>query len=437
MTNKSIIIVKESFDIMKLSTKIPALEGGTPTRKSFLVFGRPKITNAEIREVTNTLKSSWIGTGPKTALFEQKIASYTKSKYGIALNSCTAGLHLSLLACGVKPGDEVITTPMTFAATVNVIEHVGAKPIFADVDRISMNIDPNNIEKQISSKTKAIIPVHLAGRPCNMDFIHQIAKKHKLRVIEDAAHALGSTYKGKPIGSLSDATVFSFYVTKNLTTSEGGMVTTNNNDIADFIRIYSLHGLNKGAWKRYSESGFINYLVEAPGYKYNMTDIQASIGLAQFKQFNNNQNRRKQIWNIYMEQLKDLPLYLPSEIETNTTHAYHLFTILLDLDSLQVNRDYIQSALSAENIGIGTHFIAVHLHPYYQKKYGFSYGSFPNAEWISDRTISIPLSADMNSKDVTDTITALRKVLSYYQSNSGHGDKKFQPSLTKILQMHH
>jgi dTDP-4-amino-4,6-dideoxygalactose transaminase len=418
------------------SSDIPTLEGGTPTRKSFLVFGRPKITDTEIREVTDTLKSGWIGTGPKTALFEQKIASYTNAKYAIALNSCTAGLHLSLLACGVKQGDEVITSPMTFAATVNVIEHVGAKPIFADVDRTSMNIDPKNIEKHVSSKTKAIIPVHMAGRPCDMEFIHRIAKKHNLRVIEDAAHALGATYKGKPIGCLSDTTVFSFYVTKNLTTSEGGMVTTNNKDIADFIRIYSLHGLNKGAWKRYSESGFKNYVVEAPGYKYNMTDIQASIGLAQFKEFHNNQNRRKQIWNIYMEQLKDLPLYLPSEIESNTTHAYHLFTILLDIDLLRVNRDYIQSALCAENIGVGTHFIAVHLHPYYQKKYGFSSGSFPNAEWISERTISIPLSADMSSKDVTDTITTLRKVLTYYQSHSGRG-KKLPPSLSNILQTSH
>lgn len=416
---------------------VPALEGGSPTRKSFLVFGRPKISRAAIREVTDTLKSGWIGTGPKTALFEKKLSSYTHAKYGIALNSCTAGLHLSLLACGVKPGDEVITTPMTFAATVNVIEHVGAKPIFVDVDRATMNMDPRNIEKHISSKTRAIIPVHMAGRPCDMDPIHRIAKKHKLRVIEDAAHAFGAKYKGKPIGSLSDATVFSFYVTKNLTTSEGGMVTTNSKDIADFIRIYSLHGLNKGAWKRYSESGFKNYVVEVPGYKYNMTDIQSSIGLTQFTEFANNQRRRKQIWNTYMRELKNLPLVLPSVIESDVTHAYHLFTILLNLDALRVNRDYIQSALSAENIGIGTHFIAVHLHPYYQKKYGFSYGDFPNAEWISDRTISIPLSADMNSADVADTVNALKKVLTYYQSHSGRAAQKKAPQLSSILQKSH
>ncbi|OGG11311.1 UDP-4-amino-4,6-dideoxy-N-acetyl-beta-L-altrosamine transaminase [Candidatus Gottesmanbacteria bacterium RBG_13_45_10] len=412
---------------------LPAIEGGKPIREKFLIFGRPQITQDDIESVVDTMRSGWIGTGPKTAIFEDKIAKYVNAEYAVALNSCTAGLHLALLACGIKPKDEVITSSMTFAATANVIEHVGAKPIFVDAEKDSMNIDPVAIHKHITKNTKAIIPVHMAGRPCDMDEIHKIASLYKLAVIEDAAHAFGAKYKGRPIGSLSDITVFSFYVTKNLTTGEGGMVTTNNKKLTDFIRINSLHGLNKGAWKRYTSAGFKNYLVEAAGYKYNMTDMQAAIGLTQLERFENNQKRRKQIWDKYTNAFADLPLILPSPILSSITHAFHLYTILVDLDRVRVNKDFIQTALGAENIGVGTHFIALHLHPYYRNKYGFKRGDYPNAEFISDRTISLPLSADMTDFDVESVIKATRKIFLFYTAHDSKHREARGVKLNEIL----
>jgi len=404
----------------------PAIEGGKAVRRKskFLVFGSPQIGKEEILEVVESLKSGWLGTGPKVAKFEELVRNFIGAKYAVAINSCTAGLHLSLLAAGVKPGDEVITTPLTFAATANVIEHVGAKPVFADVELSSMNIDPLEIEKKITKKTKAIIPVHLAGRPCKMTEILRIAKKYRLKVIEDAAHAFGAEYHGKKIGNIGHLTAFSFYVTKNLTTGEGGLVTTNNKDYADFIRLYSHHGLSSNAWKRYSDEGFKHYYVEAPGYKYNMTDLQAAIGIHQFNRFAKHQKRRTEIWQKYNHAFSDLPITLPSDPEPNTIHSYHLYTILINKEKLKADREIIQTALHAENIGIGIHFIALHLHPFYKKKYGYKKGDFPNAEFISDRTISLPLSAKLTDKDVEDVIEAVRKVLLYYQ--------EYKPKFRKI-----
>jgi dTDP-4-amino-4,6-dideoxygalactose transaminase len=393
---------------------LPAIAGGKPQRKTFLIFGNPKITDTEIHEVVATLKSGWIGTGPRVTKFEGLIKDYVDAKYALALNSATAGLHLSLIASHVGPGDEVITSPLTFAATANVIEHVGATPVFADIEIDSMNINPEEIEKKITKKTKAIIPVHMAGRPCDMDAIMRIAKKHKLVVIEDAAHALGAEYKGKRIGSIGDFTVFSFYVTKNLVTGEGGMITTDNKKSADLIKVYSLHGMSKDAWKRYSDARYKHYLIEKPGYKYNMMDMQAALGIAQMKSFPENQKRRKVIWNKYNDAFKDLPLKTPVAPEKNTVHAYHLYTILVDLKKLRVKRDVILSAIHAENIGVGVHFIALHFHPFYKKKYGYKRNMFPNAEYVSDRTISIPFSAKLTDQDVEDVIAAVRKVILYY-----------------------
>lgn len=402
---------------MGTNNDLPAIEGGTPVRNKFLVFGSPLIGEEEIEEVTHSLKTGWLGTGPKVAKFEELVRNYTGAQYAMALNSCTAGLHLSLIACGVGRGDEVITTPMTFASTANVIEHVGATPVFVDVELDSMNIDPEKIEEKITEKTKVIIPVHMAGRPCDMDKIMAIAKKHNLKVIEDAAHAFGAEYKGRTIGNIGDLTAFSFYVTKNLVTGEGGMVTTNNKEYADLVKIYSLHGLSSDAWKRYSDEGFKHYLVQVPGYKYNMMDLQAAIGIHQFARFEENQKRRAEVWEIYNEALKGLPLKMPAPPEKDTKHAYHLYTILVDLEKIKVDREVIQEALHAENIGIGVHFIAVHLHPFYQKKYGFKRGDFPNAEYISDRTISLPFSAKLTESDLNDVIKALKKIFMYYKSN--------------------
>lgn len=398
----------------KSDRDLPALEGGTPIRRKFLVFGSPKIGKDEIKEVVHSLKTGWIGTGPKVAKFEDMVRGFTGAKYAIALNSCTAGLHLSLIASDVKRGDEVITTPMTFAATANVIEHVGATPIFADVELSSMNIDPKEIEKKVTKKTKAIIPVHIAGRPSKMDEILKIAKKYKLRVIEDAAHAFGAEFHGKKIGNIGDLTAFSFYVTKNLVTGEGGMVTTNNKRFADLIKVYSLHGMSHDAWKRYSDEGFKHYFVQVPGYKYNMMDLQAAIGIHQFKSFKENQKRRKEIWQLYNKAFRDLPIKLPAEPEEATTHAYHLYTILVDPKKLKANREIVQAAIHAENIGIGIHFVALHYHPFYKRKYGYRKGHFPNAELISDSTISLPFSAKLTNKDVEDVIQAVRKAILYY-----------------------
>lgn len=411
----------------KRENGIPALEGGSPVREKFLVFGGPLIGKEEIREVTHSLKTGWLGTGPKVGKFEKLVREYIGVKYALALNSCTAGLHLSLHACRIGRGDEVITTPMTFASTANVIEHVGARPVFADIELPSMNISPAEIEKKITKRTRAIIPVHIAGRPCRMDEIMDIAKKHKLKVIEDAAHAFGAEYQGRKIGLIGDLTAFSFYVTKNLITGEGGMVTTNNKRYADFIQLYALHGMSRGAWKRYSDEGFKHYLIQAPGYKYNMMDLQAAIGIHQFHRFEKNQKRRREIWKIYNEAFRDLPLETPASAEPNTVHAYHLYTILVDIDKLKASREVIQAALHAENIGIGIHFIALHLHPFYKKKYGYRRGDFPNAEYVSDRTISLPFSAKLTDGDVQDVTKAVRKVLLYYRENKPRPKKVHLP----------
>lgn len=394
-----------------------AINGGIPTRKEFLIFGSPLIGEEEIKEVELTLRSGWLSTGPKVARFEDEFKSYVGSKYAMALNSCTAALHLSLLAAGIGPGDEVITTPMTFAATANTIIYAGAKPVFVDINRSTLNIDECLIESAITDRTKAIMPVHFAGRPCNMEAILDIAKRHGLLVIEDAAHAIEAQYKGKKVGNIGDLTCFSFYVTKNLVTGEGGMVTTNNEEWAEKIQVYGLHGMSKGAWKRYSDEGFRHYQIVFPGYKYNMMDIQAAMGIHQLKRIDACLKRREEIWQQYDEALIDMPLEVPKPQEKDTVHARHLYTAIIDIDRTKVSRDHIQEALYRENIGTGIHFIALHLHPYYEKAFGYRRGDFPNAEYISNRTISLPLSAKLADQDIIDVVDALRKVLVFFSNN--------------------
>jgi dTDP-4-amino-4,6-dideoxygalactose transaminase len=383
-------------------------------RKDFLVFGSPLIGQEEIDEVVDSLKSGWLSTGPKVARFEALFKNYIGSDYALALNSCTAGLHLSMIVAGLKEGDEVITTPMTFGATANAILHSRAKPVFVDITLPSMNINPGNIEAQITDKTKAIVPVHFAGRPCDMKSIKEIAQKHHLIIIEDAAHALEATYHGQKVGTIGDLTVFSFYVTKNLVTGEGGMITTANSTYAEKIQTYALHGMSKGAWKRYSDEGFKHYRIVYPGFKYNMMDIQAALGIHQLLKIESSLKRREEIWHRYDDAFQNLPLDIPPPPEENTTHARHLYTILLKLDDLTADRDTIQQALYEENIGTGIHFIALHLHPYYQETLGYKRSDYPNATYVSDRTISLPLSAKLTDADVTDVIKAVTKVLTNY-----------------------
>lgn len=392
-----------------------ASEGGKPVRKNFLIFGSPLIGERDIEEVVATLRSGWLGTGPKTHEFERRFGKYVGSKYALALNSCTAGLHLALDVLGVDRGDEVITSPMTFPATANVVVHCKAKPVFVDVERETMNIDPENIESKITSKTKVIIPVHFTGRPCKMDQIMMIAKKYNLYVVEDAAHAIESKYRDKKVGSIGDITIFSFYVTKNLVTGEGGMATTDNLDWHQEMTVKSLHGIDADAWRRYSSEGFRLYDTVYPGYKYNMTDIQASLGLHQLEKLEENLKVRLSYWKRYNEAFSGLPeITLPLE-EKNIRHARHLYTILLNLERLKISRDQFVLALKAENIGSGVHYRALHLHSYYRNSFGYRYGDFPNAEYISERTVSLPLSAKTTEVDVEDVIKAVRKVINRFR----------------------
>lgn len=367
--------------------------------------------------MVSTLRSGWIGTGPKVGQFEELFREYIGARYAVALNSCTAALHVSMIVAGIGPGDEVITTPMTFCATANAIIHTGAKPVFVDVKRETMNIDPSLIERAITPRTRAIVPVHFAGRPCEMDPIMEIARKYRLIVIEDAAHCIEGVYKGKKIGTIGDITCFSFYVTKNVTTGEGGMVTTHLEDWADKIKMYSLHGLSKDAWKRYSDKGFKHYQVIFPGYKYNMTDMQASIGIHQFRRIESYYTRREKIWKQYDEAFINLPLDIPPPPEKETRHAKHLYTILLNLGKLKTSRDTFQQALYAEKIGTGIHYISLHLHDYYRKTYGYRPEDFPNAKFISERTISLPFSAKLTDQDVEDVIRIVKKLTKRYMKS--------------------
>ncbi|MBU1700748.1 MAG: DegT/DnrJ/EryC1/StrS aminotransferase family protein [Candidatus Eisenbacteria bacterium] len=388
-----------------------ALEGGQPVRDDFLVFGSPDIREAEIDEVVATLRSGWIGTGPRAARFETDFRDYIGAKYAVALNSCTAGIHLSLIGLGIRPGDEVLTTPMTFASTANVIHHVGARPVFVDCRKDTLCIDPDLVAAAITEKTKGLIPVHFAGRPCDMGKLMATARRHQLKVIEDAAHAVESVAQGRKVGTIADTTCFSFYVTKNVITGEGGMVTTESEEVANWIKVAGLHGLTKDAWKRYSDEGFRHYEVIFAGYKYNMMDLQAAIGLHQLKRVNKNYKRRQKLWAEYKEAFADLPIDLPPPVPEGDLHAYHLFTLLLKLDELRWSRDKVMEALHHEGIGTGIHYIALHLHPFYRDRYGYRRGEFPNAEWISDRVLSLPFSTKLTERDAEDVMRAVRKVL--------------------------
>lgn len=392
-------------------SEIPAIAGGTPVRNSLLSFAPPLIEKEEIKEVVDTLKSGWITTGPKTKRFERMFSEYVSSKYAVALSSCTAGLHLALLAIGVSEGDEIITTPYTFAATSNVIIHSSAIPVFVDIDEETLNINPDKIEEKITERTKAIMPVHIGGRPCYMDKIMEIARRHNLYVIEDAAHAVGTIYKETKIGSIGDLTSFSFHAVKNMTTAEGGMITTDNEEWARFIRVNSLHGMNKDAWQR---KGSWFYEIVSAGYKYNMTDIQASIGIHQLEKIERFIELRKKYASIYTEKLGDI-----EEIETLSPYeygrnTYHLYVIKIKPDRMRITRDKFIRALREENISTNVHYIPIHLHPYYRERFGYKKGDYPSAERVYERAISLPIYPAMKEKDVLDVINAIEKIVVYY-----------------------
>lgn len=386
---------------MKLSRK----------KDEFLVFGSPAIGKSEIEAVSECLQSGWLGTGPKVAAFENEFRAYKHSEFAIAVNSCTAALHLSLIAANIEPGNEVITTAMTFCSTVNAIIHAGAIPVLVDIDPITKNIDVEQIEYYITPRTKAILPVHYAGYPCDMDRICEISNKYGLKIIEDCAHAIETQYKGQPVGTFGDFGCFSFYVTKNIVTGEGGMVLTRKESDASRIKTLALHGMNKDAWKRFGDDGYKHYHVVECGYKYNMMDIQAAIGIEQLKKINKYRVRRKDIFEKYTQALKELPIDLPVSGNDYIKHSYHLYPIVIDKDNTGISRDNFLNAITKENIGVGVHYLSIPEHPYYQEKYGWKAQDFPVAMHYGRSTVSLPLSAKLTNSDVDDVIAAVKKII--------------------------
>jgi dTDP-4-amino-4,6-dideoxygalactose transaminase len=401
--------------VLPAPSELPAAAPDAPRRRQdFLLFSPPSLGEEEIAAVADTLRSDWITTGPKTKRFEAEFAGYLGAPGALALNSCTAGLHTALAALGVGPGDEVITTPMTFAASVNVIEHVRARPVLVDVEPDTLNISPRAIEAAITERTRAIIAVHFAGHPADMDPIEELAQRHKLHLIEDAAHALPARYKGRMIGASEHPVAFSFYATKNLTTAEGGMLTATP-ELLDWARVLALHGMSRDALARYQKGGRWQYEVLAPGFKYNMTDIQAALGLCQLQKLAAFQRRRREIVSAYHaafagEEALELPVERP-EVE----HAWHLYALRLRPEALRIGRDQFIEELAARNIGTSVHFIPVHLHPFYRDRYGYVPESFPVAYESFTRSLSLPLHPRLSDEDVADVIEAVYDVVGTYR----------------------
>lgn len=382
-----------------------------PSRDEFLPFARPLVGEDEIAAVVETMRSGWLTMGPKTHEFERAFADRIGATHAIAVNSATAALHLALEAIGLQPGDEVITTPYTFAATAAVIRYFDARPVLVDVRPDDLNIDPERIEDAITGRTRAIMPVHIAGQPCAMDEIMDLASRHVLRVIEDAAHALPTRYRGRTIGTIGDMTAFSFYATKNLTTGEGGMVTTEDDQFAARIRLMRLHGISKDAWKRYTAEGSWFYEIEAPGYKYNMTDIAATIGLSQLAKLDAMTERRAAIAAHYTAAFTGCDVLETPWMNPDGEHAWHLYLLRLRLDALLLDRAEVIAELTARNIGTSVHFIPLHLHPYYRQREGYVPSTFPVADAEYRRVISLPIYAAMTDQDVDDVIEAVLDVM--------------------------
>ncbi len=393
----------------------PALEDGKPVRDSFLPFAQPLIGDEEIEEVSKVLRSGWLTIGPKTQEFEENFKNYINAKNAVALNSCTGGLHASLLALGIKNGDQVITSTLTHTATAHVIAYVGAKPILADIEPVTYNIDVNDVRKKITKNTKAIIPVHYAGQPCDMHEIQKLAEEYDLAIVEDAAHAIGAEYDGKKIGSLGNPTSFSFYPMKNMTAAEGGMVTANDDKLAEKIRKLSYFGIDRATWKRYGKEGQWYYEVQYLGYRYYMTDIQAAIGLVQLKKLDGFNKKRREYAEYLTSRLSKLEeIQTPVEKE-GRKHCWHLYPIVLNTDLLKIDRNKFIEALAAENIGTSVHFIPIHKHPYYTRTYGYNDNDFPIANKVYNGLVSLPLYPKMAKADLEDVATAVEKIVSYYR----------------------
>src|SRR5271165_526219 len=393
----------------------PAIAGGVParSRESRIIFGAPLIGEAEAASVADCVRSGWIGLGERVGRFEQEFAAYKNAPYAAAVSSCSAGLHLVLEALGIGPHDEVIAPSLTFCSTVHAVLHVGATPVLVDSDLTSRNFVPDAIARAITPRTKAVIAVHMCGRSCEMGAICDIAARHNLKVVEDCAHAIETTYHGREAGLPGDAGCFSFYPTKSITTGDGGMVISRHRTLIERIKLLSYNGVATSAWTRFAGDA-AGYEVLAAGYKYNMTDMEAALGVPQLPLLDERWAQRETLCRAYDERLQSLPLVLPETGDSANRHAYHLYAPLLQLEKLTVPRARIVAAMEAEHIGVGIHYEPVHTQPFFVERFGKHDGEFPNATFIGERTISLPLSAGMSEADVADVCEAFARILRYY-----------------------
>lgn len=387
-----------------------AIHGGPPVRKALLPYGRQTLTEADVAAATEVLRSDWLTTGPKVAEFEEAIADYVDARHAVSFSSGTAALHAAVLAAGLKPGDEAITTPLTFCATANAALYGGGTPVFADVRDETLTIDPKEVERRITPRTKALLPVDYAGQPADLDALLALADRHELLVIEDAAHALGAKYRSRMVGSISHMSVFSFHAVKHLTTGEGGMVTTNNSDFAQRLREVRNHGIDSDARARQA-AGHWHYEMTTLGFNYRLTDIACALGLAQLPRLSANLARRRAIAVRYGKALATVPSLTLPIVAADVTSAWHLYPVRVDAS---IDRAEVFNALRAEGLGVNVHYIPVHLHPYYRSRFGYRGGEFPIAETASGRLISLPMFHGMTDEDVDDVIFAVEKVMNYF-----------------------
>jgi perosamine synthetase len=400
--------------VAPVSNEVLAILGGSPVRSSLLPYGRQSIDECDIQAVVETLRSDWLTTGPKVAEFEEAMAAWVGAKHAVSFTSGTAALHAAAFAAGLRPGDQAITTPLTFAATANCVLYQGAKPVFADVLEDTLNLDPERVAAQITARTKVILPVDYAGHPADMDSILQLAERHGLIVIEDACHALGAEYRGRRVGSLAHMTVFSFHPVKHLTTGEGGMVTTDDPVFAETLRRFRNHGISSDARQR-QNAGEWHYEMVLLGFNYRLTDIASALGLQQMKKLAANLARRRQIAARYAAEFRDMSAVLLPQVRDDVNPAWHLYPIRLDLARLSAGRAEVFRALRAENIGVNVHYIPVHRHPYYRDCFGYNGGEYPVAEYAYERLISLPMFHGMTESDVEDVVRAMAKVLAHFE----------------------
>jgi len=381
-------------------------------RQTFLPFTRPSITEAEIREVSETLRSGWITSGPRVAAFEKEFSAYVSAPYGITVTSGTAGFHILLQAMGIGPGHDVITASLTWPSPVNMMEFVGARPVFADIDRGTFQLDPASVEQVLTPQTKAIVPVHFAGQPCDLDAFQTLCEKHGLILIEDAAHAIGTEYRGQRIGSRKNPAVFSFHAIKNLTTGEGGLITVSDEKLRDRLMSLRFHGVDQDAWKRYAREATKGYDLFEPGWKYNLTDLQAALGLAQLRRIEEMNARRTKLAELYDRLFDGVPeIIRPARVPYPSRHAWHLYTILIDPERTGLARDEFREEMRKRNIGTGLHFLAVHELSFYRERYRVAPGLLRNSEYVAARIVSLPLFPDMQEEDVVEVVEEIRDLL--------------------------